>query len=458
MNLKSLGQAGRTPELPATLELSQGPLQLHQWLRTLPGKRYVAKGTFNGNTVLAKLWIGPRGATKLKEEQRGTALLQNKELATPSIIASGIESDGAWQLNQWLDQAQTLQQVLGLETGDIELDSPPPLEPLSAVAKLLSSMHSCGAVQDDIHPGNFLWAEQQWWIVDAADVRPINTERDAFENLGTFLAQLPENWQDSVLSSYGLKPHTEQANTALVQSQQWRSHRAQDLANKSLRDCTLFQVNQDFRSFESQWRENPLDLSQLDEKLNTGKMLKDGGSATVGLIEYAGRKLVLKRYNLKNWRHWLKRFWRPTRAWHSWWAGHRLRVLGISTPKPVALREERWGYCRGRGYLLTEVAPGQDILATCQDEASTRKVALQIRRILEIFVRDKISHGDFKGTNLMWDGHLHLIDLDAVQWHKDHDSWQRAFNKDIERLLRNWPQGSMQHRLMSELVKDSIKY
>ena len=107
---------------------------------------------------------------------------------------------------------------------------------------------------------------------------------------------------------------------------------------------------------------------------------------------------------------------------------------------------------------MTEVAPGQDILATCQDEASTRKVALQIRRLLEIFVQDKISHGDFKGTNLMWDGHLHLIDLDAVQWHKDHDSWQRAFNKDIERLLRNWPQGSMQHRLMSELVKDSIKY
>lgn len=458
MNLASLGQAGRTPQLPLTLQLSQGPLQLQQWLRTLPGKRYVAKGVFNGETVLAKIWVGQRAKSKLETEQHGIALLKEQQLATPSVIESGTEADGAWQLSQWLEQAQTLQELLRLESGHSICNSPVPLELLNDATQLLRDMHNRGVIQDDIHPGNFLWSQKQWWIIDAADIRAATSQQDALKNLGIFLAQLPENWQNSVLDSYGLDSNTPEAAIAIKQAQQWRAHRALDLANKSLRDCTLFRVQQQWRHFESQWREEAFELGELDQQLLKGKLLKDGGSSTVGLIEYGGRDLVLKRYNLKNWAHWLKRFWRPTRAWHSWWAGHRLRGLGISTPRPIALREERWGYCRGRGYLLTEVAPGRDILDTCQDETVTREVALQIRQMLEIFVCNKISHGDFKGTNLMWDGRLHLIDLDAVQWHQSHRSWQNAFNKDIDRLLRNWPQGSMQHRLMSELVKDSIKY
>lgn len=458
MNLQSLGRSGRTPTLPITLDLPEGTVQLQQWLRTLPGKRYVARGEQNGKTVLAKLWIGPRSSSKLKAEQQGTALLQSQQLNTPDIISSGTTEDGAWQLSQWLDQAQTLQDLLVLEPGGTIGDAHPPIETLTAVTGLLRSMHNKGVIQDDIHPGNFLWAQQQWWIIDAADIRPANSTDDALNNLGIFLAQLPMGWANPVLDSYGLQPESEHANAVMRQCQQWRSHRALDLANKSLRDCTLFRVERNFRRFESQWRTGRIELGNLDEKLITGKLLKDGGSATVGLIEYGQRQLVLKRYNLKSLIHWLKRFWRPTRAWHSWWAGHRLRTLGISTPMPVALREERWGYCRGRGYLLTEIASGRDILEACQDEATTRKVALQIRSVLDIFAREKISHGDFKGTNLIWDGRLHLIDLDSVQWHRREESWRKAFNKDIDRLLRNWPQSSMQHQLMSELVKDSIEY
>jgi Ser/Thr protein kinase RdoA (MazF antagonist) len=52
----------------------------------------------------------------------------------------------------------------------------------------------------------------------------------------------------------------------------------------------------------------------------------------------------------------------------------------------------------------------------------------------------RISHGDLKATNLLWDsGRIALIDLDALQVHRRHASWRRAAAVDRARLIRNWP-------------------
>ncbi|MFH4146434.1 hypothetical protein WAI91_20980, partial [Acinetobacter baumannii] len=59
-------------------------------------------------------------------------------------------------------------------------------------------------------------------------------------------------------------------------------------------------------------------LDQADALLDKGHLYKTGGAASVGRVEISGRTLVIKRYNIKNFSHWLKRFWRPSRAWHSW--------------------------------------------------------------------------------------------------------------------------------------------
>ena len=334
---------------------------------------------------------------------------------------------------------------------------------VEAVARLIAVMHQQGIVQRDIHPANFLFSQNSWWIVDAADIQIVaDGDKNVYsDNLGVFLAQLPDAWQAGVLAAYAAEVDGSDlaVNTmAIEKSRQWRAWRAQDLASKSLRDCSLFQVKQSFNRFESTWRDCKNSLPDMDSSLQQGKLLKDGGSATVGLIDYSGKRVVLKRYNLKNWLHWLKRFWRPTRACHSWVAGHRLRVLGVSTPKPLAIIEERIGPLRKRGFLLTEVAAGQDLVSVCQAPSITKLVAEQVADVLEIFAREKITHGDFKATNLLWGESLSLIDLDAVSWHKSEIKWAAAFEKDIKRLLRNWSQDSEQYQIMAEEIRSRLGY
>ena len=53
-----LRDAGRTPPTGIPVALAGGKsLQIHHWLRILPGKRLVGYGEWDGRKVLAKLFI-----------------------------------------------------------------------------------------------------------------------------------------------------------------------------------------------------------------------------------------------------------------------------------------------------------------------------------------------------------------------------------------------------------------
>ena len=196
-------------------------------------------------------------------------------------------------------------------------------------------------------------------------------------------------------------------------------------------------------------------LTDLDAAIDSGHIYKTGGAATVARVEHGQHTLVIKRYNIKNTLHWLKRFWRPSRAWQSWREGHRLSVLGIATPQPLAVIENRWCGLRGRAWLISEYCGEQDIidrLAAYQEGDETPEAEINaLIELLNALIREKISHGDLKGHNILWhQQRCYLIDLDAMQQHHSMRSFTRAYLKDRTRLLRNWPQNSPLYKLLDQ--------
>ena len=95
-------------------------------------------------------------------------------------------------------------------------------------------------------------------------------------------------------------------------------------------------------------------LKDLDGAIRNGVLIKDGNSATIARVEVDCQQWVIKRYNIKNFWHWLKRCWRPSRAAVSWRNAHLLEQLGIETPAPIAMLEQRWGWLRGRAYYVSQ--------------------------------------------------------------------------------------------------------
>ena len=157
-----------------------------------------------------------------------------------------------------------------------------------------------------------------------------------------------------------------------------------------------------------------------------------------------------------------RRCCRPSHAWHSWIEGNRLAFLTIATPRPLAMLELRWLGLRRRSYLITEYTTGEDIIARFQPYLSGSPPELELvalDQLFEALLRERISHGDLKGTNLFWEqGNWALIDLDSAQQHCSDASFARAYAKDRARFLRNWPVESTLYRLLdARLPKDSFK-
>ncbi|MDH3345912.1 MAG: lipopolysaccharide kinase InaA family protein, partial [Kiritimatiellaceae bacterium] len=227
---------------------------------------------------------------------------------------------------------------------------------------------------------------------------------------------------------------------------------------KSFRDCTDFSVSRHFNRFISVQRAREQDLALIladpDKAIEGCPQLKMGGSSTISQVESPQGPVVIKRYNLTSWLYAFSRLWRPSRAWNSWKAGLRLKYLHLQTPEPLAMIESRWGPLRRKAWIITEFCSGTPLLDHLNpDIRPSGKEAAEIISLFKTLHRERISHGDFKATNLFWhNDRISVIDLDSMKQHRFKFTYRRAWKKDRVRLLRNWPTESPLHQWLDETL------
>lgn len=479
MQLSDLKNAGRTPSLPLTVSLADAAgvadLQLLSLLRVLPGQRYVGAGVWRGRPVLAKLLVGNKAARHFQRELEGVKLLAAQGMTTPLLLADGLmEGEGGWLLFEFLEGAESL--------GDAwnKVESLPVLadEQSAVLAEALGAigqLHGKGLWQEDLHLDNLLRHGGQLYLIDGVGIcaesagQPLSRQK-VLENLGVFFAQLPkslEPFTEELLVYYLLSNSEHALPLEALQKQidKVRAWRLKDYLIKVGRECTLFSVKRGAFGLRAIRREEeaamlPV-LEQADALLDQGHLYKTGGAASVGKVEVAGRPLVIKRYNIKNFAHWLKRFWRPSRAWHSWREGNRLAFLGIATPKPLAVLETRFLWLRRKAYLITEYLAGPDIIerfAPYVESGAAPESELQaLDQLFARLIAERISHGDFKGHNLFWqEDRWALIDLDSMCQHGSVSSFAPAYARDRARFMRNWPESSALYQVIDQRLPRDV--
>lgn len=470
LDASQLVALGREPAVPFRIALADGrELTMLSLLRVLPGKRIVGEALFDGRRALAKLFIARGSARHWAQEQAGIAALQRTGVPTPGLLAAApLAGGGHALLSEFLAPAESLDQAWSRQSAR-PAGHPEALTVLLPAFAMLGRLHTAGLVQDDLHLGNFLQHDGSLFVIDGDAVQaitpgqPLDAPR-AVRNLAILFAQLPRGWdtqQGPLLTAYhsGGGRFAEAPASLQDEISRVRNWRLNDFLGKTVRDCTLFSVRQSLRRFVAVARQQAPLLAPLlaapDAQIDyQHAVLKDGGTCTVARAESAAGPLVIKRYNLKNLRHALARSWRPSRAWHSWREGHRLRFLGIATPAPLALIEERLGPLRRRAWLIAEFCPGPNLLAHLSAEREPPPdEARAIATLFQSLHALRISHGDLKATNLLWhDGQVFVIDLDATVQHRSPTAYARAWRRDRARLLRNWPTASALHRWLDETL------
>ncbi|MCY1284405.1 3-deoxy-D-manno-octulosonic-acid kinase [compost metagenome] len=472
MTLAELAHAGRSPQLPIRLDIAGG-LELHSLLRVLPGQRYVGVALWQGRKVLAKLLVGGKAERHFQRELAGVRALHGQGLDSPALLAEGtLAGQGGWLLFEYLESAESLWEAWRRVERDAPL-SDGQRAVLGEALAMIGRLHLAGLAQEDLHLDNLLRHGGKLHVIDGGGIRaespgtPLPRDR-VMANLGVFFAQLPaelDPFLEELLVHYLLVngEHALPLEALEKEIARMRRWRLGDYLKKIARDCSLFSVVGGAFGLRAVRREAEAGLATLldapDAALEQGHSLKQGATATVARVTVGGRQVLLKRYNIKGLVHWLTRFWRPSRAWHSWCEGNRLDFLGIATPKPLAVLERRFLWLRGRAYLITEYLSGQDIIARFKpylddpDGAGAPPEA-ELQALDQLFaalIRERISHGDLKGYNLFWqEGRWTLIDLDAVCQHRSQRGFARAYARDRARFLRNWPAGSALYQLLDQ--------
>ena len=462
VNTQYLRSSGRNAEVPFSLLLeSEGStteLVCEQIIRIIQGKRLVCLGKWNDKPVVAKIFLNSKSAKRhFGREIEGIKALKNAGIKTPALLLQGnLLQDGTPVLvfQRSMPAHNPLEAVLRAETDEKRS------ELLNQISVVIAEQHEAGLKQKDLHMGNFLLSGDDIYTIDGDTVdtwqmgTPLPKE-ESLKNLGLYFAQFnPEfdHLSHSAFQAYAEKrswsPDSSLFNQLLKEVKSQRKIRKKKYLNKIFRECTAFVCHKSWNSFmvcERDYYHGEIKklLSDSDVFIASSKLLKDGRSSTVALAEVNGKPLVIKRYNIKNFVHALKRCLRNTRAWSSWRNAHRLELLYIPTPKPIAFLEKRWGPFRSTSYYITEYVDGTDLYRLITPDRykglNLEVPGKRFGEILKSLANASMSHGDFKSKNFISsEDRMYIIDIEGMQEHRFKWRFKKALKRDCERFMRNW--------------------
>lgn len=220
-------------------------------------------------------------------------------------------------------------------------------------------------------------------------------------------------------------------------------------ALQSLRDGSDFsrEVLEDFLVLRQRKPEADAAVRQLmpdpDGAFAHADILKPGSRSHLGVVELAGKRYVLKRYNCRGKSYRLLNAVRRSRAVRTWLVGWEYLARGIAVPQPLACIEERSLRMLGRSYVLMEWMQSAKTLRESWKLSSPR----ERENLIEFFGfflgqmhSSGMIHGDLKWDNILVyterdPKSVCLVDLDGSRALKKPSL--RASQADLQRFLKD---------------------
>lgn len=429
----------------------QSLLEVDTIVRRVPNKRLVCQAKWQQQAVYAKLFVGEDAKRYAERDRRGAQYLLDAQIASPEILYQGMAKNISVLIFESIAQAQNVEVLWQFSTQQRRMQI------AHLLALTLGQHHRVNLLQTDLYLKNFLLVDDCVYTIDGDGVRQFNplTRAQATHNFAVLLSKFDvvdaSIWLTDLISSYHsinvdmrLDAHEVMRNAA--------SHRIQ-VANayatqKVFRQCTnvnVTQTHQYFLAISTQFSHLslPVEATIYDDMILKGNQLKNGNTCTVASVQMGKTNVVIKRYNIKNIPHKIGRLFRKSRAAISWSNAHRLILLGIATPKPVALLEQRQlGWLRGKAYFVSELLGAPDVKNYFESNPDKEIRLEAVEQVVLLFYRLhllSISHGDMKASNMKMSSNKPvLIDLDSMYQHRLSFYAKQAHVKDLKRFMQNW--------------------
>lgn len=430
-------------------------------LRSIPGRRQIYDARWNNRSVVAKVFSHAiKARYHLTREWRGLEQLQKRGLNTPKPLFYGKTEDGGQVIvSERIRDSATLLDILNKTTNkDKKLDV------LVRVCRELAKQHSKGVLQKDLHLRNFLLAGERIYALDPRQMEffsaPLSRKKSV-NNLAMLVGYVPAGDAASVNTIckeyFQARGWNLEKSDQVLLEKQLAAHKKRVIRG-GLKKC-LRTSRRHLKIKNRQYaaecdrgfcRETEMIdfIRRVDALMDAGLILKNGDTSSVSRLTWNGRDLVVKRYNHKGLAHSLRHTAKRSRACRAWLHGHRLEMLDIPTPKPLAYIEQRKAGLVWKSYLVTEYVEGCKLHDFLHDEAVSREQRLAaikaVMKLLERLWEYRITHGDLKHTNLLVtkNGPV-LTDLDAMTVHRWKLLYKNKRTKDMGRFLKEEGRSSL---------------
>lgn len=424
-------------------------------VRVVPKKRVVCQALWQGKPVYAKLFFGENARKYAARDAAGVKWLMDANMDTPRMLYQGEAATESAQvlIFEAIAPANNAEQVWQ------ELNQNSRLALAKKIVTEVAKHHNAGLLQTDLYLKNFLVSDDKVYTLDGDGIRKFtHLSRDqALQNLTVIWSKFDvldvEEWQTVLAETYSSARNWSSALNPAALANMANQHRLQAVSRyadkKVFRQCADVNVTKAQGLFTATSSDADLvksvNLIELDALIQPHNLLKDGNTCTVSLAEITHKKIVVKRYNIKNFWHGISRAFRSSRAAASWANAHRLNILGIATAKPMALLEQRSlsylaGGLRGKAYYLAEYLDLPDVAEYFADTHDKAQRAEAVKNLATLFYKLfllQISHGDTKATNIKMQGTKPvLIDLDSMRQHRKVNV--TAHVRDLQRFMQNW--------------------
>ena len=430
-------------------------LECIELLRDIPKRRKVYDALWNNKHVVLKIFIHKFNAKRhLKREWKGLRRLLKCEINSPEPLFFGHTINNDWVIvTEKIDNSFSALELFYKSANWQEK-----LDLLIKISRQLAKQHIHGILQKDLHLGNFLIQDKQVYLIDAARIKFQEGEigfRKSISQLAILAAWLPENQIHSIKKM--CREYFKTRNWVFKKSddiafQKMLTAQRKRILRKGLKKCLrtnkrhlkikdkdyIAEFNRDFCN-ESKMTEF---IDKVDSLIETGQTIKEGKTSDVSSSRWADKDIVIKRYNHIGFIHSLRHTLKRSRACRCWLHGHRLEMLDIDTPKPLAYIEQRKRLLVWKSYLITEYTCGTNLKEFLKDNSNNNeertRVTHNVLATLEKLWNYRITHGDLKHTNiLIADNNPVLTDLDAMKIHMWNFLYKKFQKKDLLRFFQD---------------------
>jgi hypothetical protein len=367
---------------PFTLVLADGELLFaEKVVRIIPKKRLVVFATWQGKSVVAKLFFHAHHAKRnMEDEIRGVKTLQTRHVPTPQLLYEGRCSDKHMYVLMFERIFTTKDLIMPWELpSNSKLNMAEYIPYLQAIVVELATQHVLGIVQHDLHMKNFLLVEEDIdaiihvYTLDGAQIETfpcLLPRKQSIDNLALLLAQLGAGvatYQEQLFRHYAklrgwlIKPRD--IKELFLCIKKWNQLRWQDYKKKIFREATRFMVIRHWRitGMVARAYASPELLALLNnpDAIFThpeAVTLPSNRAETSAKITLDQCEMVVKRYNNQNIWHYFRHCLQQTYAWHSWVTAQKMRLFGVPCAKPIAFIEKRFFGLRGSSYYISENA------------------------------------------------------------------------------------------------------